>query len=65
MKFKVTQRKTIHHKDVTTAVGWSCTNELLSASDDKTIAKWDIDGELLGELCATEEYVTDMHWFPR
>ncbi len=65
MKFKINQAKVTHHKDVATAVGWSPSNELLSASDDKVIAKWGLDGEFIADLCNIDEFITDLHWFPR
>ena len=61
---QVTQRKTNHHKDSVTGLGWSV-NELLTVSDDKTIAKWNLDGEVLTTLCDLESYAVDIHWFPR
>lgn len=51
-------------KDVCTTVGWSATNELFSCSDDKTILKWNLNGDMNTKVCDVDAYITDMHWFP-
>lgn len=51
-------------KDVCTAVGWSAINELVSCSDDKTILKWNLNGEMNSKVGDLDSFVTDMHWFP-
>lgn len=52
------------HKDTVTAAAWSPGNELFTCSDDNTIAKWSIAGQLLGKVCDVDTAVTDMCWFP-
>ena len=50
--------------DFVTAACWTPSNELYTCSDDKTICKWGMDGELISEVCKKEDvFVTGMHWF--
>jgi intraflagellar transport protein 80 len=51
------------HKDFCTAVAWSG-SELLSASDDQTVHKWDMRGESTGRVASLEAFVTDMAVLP-
>ena len=62
--YQVSQRKTNHHKDSVTSLGW-CMNELLTLSDDKTIVKWNLDGEVISTLATLDTFAIDLHWFPR
>ena len=52
-----------HHTEVVTAACWTPSNELYTCSDDQTICKWGLDGELQGEVCKLDTYVTGMFWF--
>jgi len=52
------------HKDMVTAVTWTPNNELFSCSDDKTVAKWTMEGECTGKVCEFEAFVTSISWFP-
>jgi intraflagellar transport protein 80 len=47
-----------------TALGWTTGNELYTCSDDKTVWRWNMDGEPLAQLSSLDTYVTDMCWFP-
>ncbi|KAJ1633851.1 intraflagellar transport protein 80 [Pavlovales sp. CCMP2436] len=63
MKLKVTAQ-TSQHKEVVTAVGWSFSNDLVTCSDDKTIWRWSMSHEPIGQLIAIDAYVTSLDWFP-
>ena len=47
-----------------TSLGWTPSNELFTASDDKTVWKWNVDGEPLDQVCALDVFITDFDWFP-
>jgi intraflagellar transport protein 80 len=48
-----------------TALGWTPANELFTCSDDKSIWKWNIDGEPLDQITTLgDTFVTDLDWFP-
>eukprot|EP00899_Mesostigma_viride_P006413 jgi/Mesvir1/15773/Mv03342-RA.1 len=65
MRLKITKPTSSNHKDLVAAVGWSASNELFSCGDEKSIQKWDMEGQPLGELCKDlDAYVTDIHWLP-
>lgn len=64
MKLKVTQQPVNLHKDMVTAVCWTPTNELYTCSDDKTVMRWNLQGESMGKVCELDAFVTDMSWFP-
>ena len=64
MRLKLNQRKVNYHKDIVTASRWTPKNELFSCSDDRTCARWNMEGEVLEKVCQLKAYVTDMHWFP-
>ena len=38
------------NKDIATSLAWTASNELYTCSDDKTIWKWNMDGEPLSEV---------------
>jgi len=64
MRLKVSQLASNHHTEAVTACAWAPTNELFTCSDDKTVCRWNMEGELLGTVATLDTYVTDMHWFP-
>mmetsp|Transcript_9313 Transcript_9313/g.27128 ORF Transcript_9313/g.27128 Transcript_9313/m.27128 type:complete len:764 (-) Transcript_9313:259-2550(-) len=64
MKLKLSSGGTRQHKEITTAVGWSFANELVSCSDDKTIFRWSMNHEPLGKLLEIDGFVTALDWFP-
>jgi len=63
MRLKLTVPPAVH-TDVVSAVGWNISNDLFSASDEKTVYKWDINCESQGKACTLDSYCTDLHWFP-
>ena len=44
------------HKAMATCAAWAPTNVLYSCSDDRTVLKWDQQGEAAGKCCETESY---------
>ena len=40
-----------HHTEMVTACCWTPTNELITCSDDQTVCKWSLNGEMQGEVC--------------
>eukprot|EP00501_MAST-03F_sp_TOSAG23-6_P000802 GSMAST32.ASY1.ANO1.832.1 assembled CDS len=54
-----------HHDEVVSAVEFTPNNEVIAASDDKTISLWSTSGELLKPTLVTfNTYVTSLHWQP-
>ena len=37
---------------------------MFTCADDKTIRKWNMDGEPMAQVCTLETFATDMHWHP-
>mmetsp|Transcript_39397 Transcript_39397/g.47784 ORF Transcript_39397/g.47784 Transcript_39397/m.47784 type:complete len:763 (-) Transcript_39397:804-3092(-) len=64
MRLKTTQAASNVHTDLVSAVGWNPTNELYTCSDDKTVWRWDMNGEAQGKVCEIDAYFTDLHWYP-
>jgi len=63
MKLKVTQLPKHAHTQMVTSLGWAPNNELFSASDEKKILKWSLDGEQTGQVCEVDSFVTDFKWY--
>ena len=53
MKLKIHQGSGNVHQDLVAAVGWNVFNELYSCSDDKSVARWDMNGEAGGKVRAS------------
>ncbi len=46
-----------------TSLGWTpSNNELFTVSDDKTVMKWNMDGETADKICEIDSFVTDLKW---
>lgn len=52
------------HRETCTAVGWSFTNELVSCSDDRSVWRWSMSHEPIGQMMPLDAYVTALDWFP-
>jgi intraflagellar transport protein 80 len=64
MKLDVAQVQR-HHNELVSAVEFSPSNEVIAASDDKTISMWSTSGELVKpKLVQMDTYVTSLHWQP-
>jgi intraflagellar transport protein 80 len=46
MRFKIKKLDRSRHTDIVSCAGWSNGGELFSVSDDLTVLKWDMNGEL-------------------
>lgn len=64
MRFKIKKLEKNKHGDIVTAVAWNSANELVSASDDLTIEKWDLNGEPVSKLMDLEIPCIDIDWLP-
>eukprot|EP00698_Gefionella_okellyi_P003713 TRINITY_DN13461_c0_g1_i1.p1 TRINITY_DN13461_c0_g1~~TRINITY_DN13461_c0_g1_i1.p1 ORF type:complete len:760 (-),score=156.24 TRINITY_DN13461_c0_g1_i1:43-2322(-) len=62
MRLKVVT--SIKHDEVVSAVGWDGSNELLSCGDDKSMFRWNMSGESIGQLQAVDTCCTDLAWHP-
>ena len=47
MRLNVTSTSNVH-KELVACVGWNAYNELYSVGDDKTVSRWDINGDAGG-----------------
>lgn len=50
MRLKLTVPKNSPHKELVGAVGWNVWNELFSCSDDHTVQRWNMHGDLDGKV---------------
>eukprot|EP00753_Platysulcus_tardus_P016304 PLAT5593.1.p1 GENE.PLAT5593.1~~PLAT5593.1.p1 ORF type:complete len:772 (-),score=389.49 PLAT5593.1:1637-3952(-) len=64
MRLKLSQRKPAHHSELCAAATWSPAGELITCSDDRTVARWNLDGEVVGKVLDLDTYVTSIHWLP-
>ena len=49
MRLNVTSTSNVH-KELVACVGWNAFNELYSVGDDKTVSRWDINGDAGGKV---------------
>ena len=49
MRLNVTSTSNVH-KELVACVGWNAFNELYSCGDDKTVSRWDINGDAGGKV---------------
>mmetsp|Transcript_12473 Transcript_12473/g.33372 ORF Transcript_12473/g.33372 Transcript_12473/m.33372 type:complete len:742 (-) Transcript_12473:178-2403(-) len=64
MKLIISPAQKNQHSDIVTGVCWTPNGELLSCSDDKSILRWNSQGESQGKVGAFDSHFTGMHWFP-
>ena len=64
MRFKIKKLEKSKHTDIVVGVAWNTSNELVSASDDMSVYKWDFNGEPVNKLMDLDVPCTDMDWFP-
>ena len=64
MRFKIKKLEKSKHTDIVAAVAWNSSNELVSASDDMTVHKWDFNGEPVNKLMDLDVTCVDIDWFP-
>jgi intraflagellar transport protein 80 len=65
MRLKTTSQVTNVHQDMVVALAWNASNELFTCSDDKSILRWNLDGEMMGPVVEKmDAFITDIHWAP-
>ena len=53
-----------HHSEIVTACCWTPEKDAITCSDDKTIVRWRMDGEILGKIATIDGFVTSIDWIP-
>ena len=64
VRLLVSQLPSNKHTEIVTGVSWSGSNELVSVADDKKIWLWNTEGEPQALLLETEQYCTELRWYP-
>lgn len=64
MRLQFTQLATNQHTEIVTACCWTPENDAVSCSDDNTIVRWRMDGEVVGKITTIDAYVTSIDWSP-
>ncbi len=67
MKLKISLAREPKHKDISSAVGWATSDEVLSAADDHNLLRWNLVSGETSNLASLPEtlFPTDIHWYPR
>lgn len=64
MRFQHSQLATNHHAELVSACCWTPENDAITCSDDNTIVRWRMDGEVSGKVATLEAFVTSVDWVP-
>ncbi|GLE08615.1 hypothetical protein PINS_up019919 [Pythium insidiosum] len=64
MRLQHTQLAANHHTEIVTACCWTPENDAITCSDDNTIVRWRMDGEVSGKVATTDAFVTAVDWVP-
>ncbi|KAF0693598.1 Aste57867_15463 [Aphanomyces stellatus] len=64
MRFQHTQAPVNHHTEIVTACCWTPENDVITCSDDSSIVRWRMDGEVVGKVASPETFVTAVDWVP-
>ncbi|OQR84934.1 intraflagellar Transport protein 80 [Achlya hypogyna] len=64
MRFQHTQAAVNQHTEIVTACCWTPENDVVTCSDDNTVVRWRMDGEVIGKIATTENFVTSVDWIP-
>lgn len=64
MRFQHSQLPNNHHSEIVTACCWTPENDAITCSDDNTIARWRMDGEVSGKVASMDAYMTAVDWVP-
>lgn len=64
MRFQHSQLPQNHHAEIVTACCWTPENDAITCSDDNTIARWWMDGEVSGKVATMDVFVTAVDWVP-
>ncbi|KDO33773.1 hypothetical protein SPRG_01653 [Saprolegnia parasitica CBS 223.65] len=64
MRFQHAQAPVNQHTEIVTACCWTPENDVVTCSDDNTIVRWRMDGEVVGKIASTDHFVTSVDWIP-
>ncbi|RLN75163.1 hypothetical protein BBJ28_00011179 [Nothophytophthora sp. Chile5] len=64
MRLQHSQLAANHHSELVSACCWTPENDAITCSDDKSIVRWRMDGEVAGSVATTDAYVTAIDWVP-
>ncbi|POM71477.1 Intraflagellar Transport protein 80, partial [Phytophthora palmivora] len=64
MRLQHTQLPVNHHTEIVTACCWTPENDAITCSDDNSIVRWRMDGEVVGQVTKMDAFVTSVHWVP-
>ncbi len=64
MRFQHTQLSVNHHTELVTACCWTPENDAVTCSDDNSIVRWRMDGEVHGKITSMDAFVTAVDWVP-
>jgi len=64
MRFKIKRAERNKHTDIVSCVGYSNSEELISASDDQTVLKWELNGEFESKIMEIDVPVVGIDWLP-
>jgi intraflagellar transport protein 80 len=64
MRFQHSQLPQNHHAEIVTACCWTPENDAITCSDDNTIVRWRMDGEVSGKVATMDAFVTAVDWVP-
>ncbi|RHY30362.1 hypothetical protein DYB32_004381 [Aphanomyces invadans] len=64
MRFQHAQASVNQHTEIVTACCWTPENDVITCSDDNTIVRWRMDGEVVGKVASVDTFVTSVDWVP-
>lgn len=64
MRLQHTQLGSNHHTEIVTACCWTPENDAVTCSDDNSIVRWRMDGEVIGKVASMEAFMTAVDWAP-
>lgn len=64
MRLQASQLPIHHHKEMVTCCCWTTSNEVITCSDDNTIVRWSMDGEVGGKVATVDAYITAIDYIP-
>ncbi|RHY78327.1 hypothetical protein DYB30_008395, partial [Aphanomyces astaci] len=64
MRFQHAQATVNQHTEIVTACCWTPENDVITCSDDNTIVRWRMDGEVVGKVTSVDTFVTSVDWVP-
>ncbi|KAG7389692.1 Intraflagellar transport protein 80 [Phytophthora pseudosyringae] len=64
MRLQHSQLPVNHHTEIVTACCWTPESDVITCSDDNSIVRWRMDGEVAGAVTKMDAFVTSVHWVP-